>query len=146
MTYRIVVGVNGSSHSCSALRWALTEAASHSGEVAAVYAWQMPFVSNPVAFDREEVEKSASDFLIDAVSASVPSPEVPLYTLVAQGDPVDALTLAAKDADLLVLGIRGRSPLRALLRRSVSRGCAATAPCPVVLVKPGSDVLTIHSL
>lgn len=37
--------------------------------------------------------------------------------------------------DLLVLGIRGRSPFAGLLLGSVSQGAAATASCPVVLVK-----------
>lgn len=139
MRYRIVVGVDGSSHSRSALRWALADAAGHSGEVTAVYAWQMPFLSFPGAFDREELEKVSKNFLIDTVSAVAPSPAVPLRTLVAEGDPTEAMIAASKDADLLVLGIRGRSPFKGLLLGSVSQGCAAGAPCPVVLVKPSDE-------
>jgi hypothetical protein len=38
----------------------------------------------------------------------------------------------------MVLGIRGRSPAAGLLLGSVSQTCAASASCPVVLVKrPG---------
>src|SRR5216683_6384517 len=44
------------------------------------------------------------------VSAVAPSPPVPLHTLVAEGDPAESLLLASQDADLLVLGTRGRSP------------------------------------
>lgn len=55
--------------------------------------------------------------------------------MVAEGDTADALVTAAKDADLLVLGVRGRSPLAGLLLGSVSQVAAAAAPCPVVLVK-----------
>jgi len=59
MTYRVVVGVDGSPHGDAALRWALEEADKHDGgEVTAVYAWQVPFVSIPGAFDRDELEKA----------------------------------------------------------------------------------------
>jgi nucleotide-binding universal stress UspA family protein len=68
------------------------------------------------------------------VSEIVPAPAVPLRTLVAEGDPTEALVKASQEAGLLVLGIRGRSPFAGLLG-SVSRGSAATASCPVVLVK-----------
>jgi nucleotide-binding universal stress UspA family protein len=54
---------------------------------------------------------------------------------VAEGDPAEALITASKDADLLVLGTRGRSPLAGLLLGSVSQLCAAAASCPVVLIK-----------
>jgi nucleotide-binding universal stress UspA family protein len=54
MTYRIVVGVDGSVHGNAALRWALDEALAHAAEIIAVFAWQMPFIGIPGAFDREE--------------------------------------------------------------------------------------------
>jgi nucleotide-binding universal stress UspA family protein len=139
MSYRIVVGVDGSEHSNTALRWALKEAECHSGTVTAVLAWQVPFLSFPGAFDREELEKAYKAFLIETVSAIAPKPAVPLETLVAEGDATEAMVEASKDADLLVLGIRGRSPFAGLLLGSVSQGAAATAHCPVVLVKRTDD-------
>jgi nucleotide-binding universal stress UspA family protein len=135
MTYRIVVGVDGSVHSEAALRWALDEAEAHSGEVTALFAWQVPFLSFPGAFDRDELEKRSKEFLIETVSAIVPTPPVPLHTVVAEGDPTESLIAASRQAELLVLGIRGRSPFAGLLLGSVSQGAAATAACPVVLVK-----------
>ena len=136
MTYRIVVGVDGSEHSKAALRWALAEAEAHAGSmVSAVLSWQVPFLSFPGAFDREELEKAYKAFLIETVSAIAPKPAVPLETLVAEGDAAESMVEASKDADLLVLGIRGRSPFAGLLLGSVSQGAAATAHCPVVLVK-----------
>lgn len=140
MTYRIVVGVDGSEHSNAALRWALAEAEAHSGGmVTAVLSWQVPFLSFPGAFDRDELEKAYKSFLIETVSAIAPRPAVPLETLVAEGDPTEAMVEASKDANLLVLGIRGRSPFAGLLLGSVSQGAAATAHCPVVLVKRTDD-------
>jgi nucleotide-binding universal stress UspA family protein len=135
MTYRIVVGVDGSEHSSAALRWALQEAECHSGTVTAVLAWQVPFLSFPGAFDRDELEKAHQEFLIETVSGIAPKPAVPLETLVAEGDPTEAMVEASKGANLLVLGVRGRSPFAGLLLGGVSQGAAASAHCPVVLVK-----------
>jgi nucleotide-binding universal stress UspA family protein len=135
MTYRIVVGVDGSAHSNAAFRWALAEAEARSGEVTALFSWQVPFLSFPGAFDKDELEEAAKIFLNDTVSEISPSPAVPLRPVVAEGDPTESLVTASKDADLLVLGIRGRSPFTQLLLGSVSQGCAAAAHCPVVLVK-----------
>jgi nucleotide-binding universal stress UspA family protein len=134
MTYKVVVGVDGSPHSAAALRWALTDAEQHQGEVTAVFAWQVPFSSFPGLYDREALEEASKEFLIDKVSEVAPRPAVPLLPLVAEGDPAEALVVASKDADLLVLGTSGWSKLAGLLG-AVSQKCAAAAACPVVLVK-----------
>jgi len=135
MTFKVVVGVDGSPHSQAALRMALAEAEKRNGDVTAVFAWQVPFTSFPGLYDREALEKASKEFVIEQVSAVAPKPAVPLLPLVAEGDPAEALLAAAEDADLLVLGTRGRSRLGGLLLGSVSQMCAAAAPCPVLLVK-----------
>ena len=135
MSYKIVVGVDGSPHSTAALRWSLDQAASRAGEVTALFSWQLPFLSMPGAFDRDELEHAYRDFLVKTVSEVAPSPQVPLATVIAEGDAAQCLIIASKDADLLVLGIRGRSPVAGLMLGSVSQVCAASASCPVVLVK-----------
>jgi nucleotide-binding universal stress UspA family protein len=136
MTYRIVVGVEGSPQSIEALRWALGEAAVHpESEVRVVLAWQLPFLSNPAAFNREELQLTYEEFLVKTVSEIVPVPDFPLETLVAMGDTVETLVEAAKEAHLLVLGGRGRSSFAGLMLGSVSQACAARAECPVVVVK-----------
>jgi nucleotide-binding universal stress UspA family protein len=136
MSYRIVVGVEGSAQSIEALRWALDEAAVHpQAEVCVVLAWQLPFLSNPAAFNRDELQLTYEEFLIKTVSEIVPVPEFPLETLVAMGDTVETLVEAAKGAQMLVLGGRGRSAFTGLMLGSVSRACAALAECPVVVVK-----------
>jgi nucleotide-binding universal stress UspA family protein len=139
VTYRIVVGVDGSEHSNAALRWALAEAEAHSGMVTAILAWQMPFLSFPGAFNRDELDQGYKNFLIETVSAVAPTPAVPLETLVAEGDPTEALVEASKGANLLVMGTRGRSPFAGLLLGAVSQGAAANAHCPVVLVKRSDE-------
>jgi nucleotide-binding universal stress UspA family protein len=141
MTYNVVVGIDGSAHANAALRWALAEAEAHEdGQVTAVFSWQLPFVGFPGAFDKAELEQAAKNFLIETVSAAVPTPRVPLTTLVAQGDPAEALVAAAKGADLLVVGTRGRSPFMGAVLGAVSLRCATAATCPVTLVKlPGEE-------
>jgi nucleotide-binding universal stress UspA family protein len=135
MTYKVVVGIDGSPHGDAAFRWALKDAEAHQGQVTAVFVWQVPFSSFPGLYDREALEKAAKEFLVDKVSTIAPKPAVPLLPVVAEGDTAEALIIAAKDADILALGTRGRSPLAGLLLGSVSQVCAAAAPCPVVLVK-----------
>jgi nucleotide-binding universal stress UspA family protein len=126
MTYTIVVGIDGSEHSEAALRWALAQAEAHQGEVTAS------------AFDKDKLEQAAKNFLLETLSAVAPSPPVPLRSLVAEGDPAEALVAASKDADQLVVGSRGRAPFMGAVLGAVSLRCAATASCPVTLVKvPG---------
>ena len=56
------------------------------------------------------------------------------------GSPVETLLDIAgdEDAELIVVGSRGRGALRSALLGSVSRRLTAQAPCPVVIVTPGA--------
>jgi nucleotide-binding universal stress UspA family protein len=118
MTHRIVVGVDGSEHGNAALRWAVDEAKVHESEVIAVFAWQLPFVGIP-----------------DAVETVVRDTPVPITKLVAEGDVRASLIEAAKNADMLVLGSRGRRGFAALKLGSVSQECVQHVACPVVIIK-----------
>jgi nucleotide-binding universal stress UspA family protein len=135
MTHHIVVGVDGSEQGNAALRWAFDEAAVHGGELTAVFAWQMPFLDIPGAFDRKDVEALCKDFLVKTVASVEPDPTVPVQLLVAQGDVSESLIHAADGADMLVLGSRGRGGFAGLRLGSVSNECVAHANCPVVIVR-----------
>jgi nucleotide-binding universal stress UspA family protein len=56
------------------------------------------------------------------------------------GDPVERLTAVATEegAHLVVVGSRGRGPLKSALLGSVSHALAGKAPCPVVIVPAGA--------
>ena len=137
MSYQIVVGVDWSDHSQHALRWAIEQAEVRDGELTAVFAWQFPLIGIPGAFDRDSLEAEAKQFLSAEVAASNPPKELTINTLVAQGDPSASLLAACKNtnADLLVIGSRGREGFIGLLLGSVGQECAVHAPCPVVIVK-----------
>ncbi|TWP33627.1 universal stress protein [Leekyejoonella antrihumi] len=131
---RIVVGVDGSAHSMAALRWALQHAESLGWQVRAVYSWQLPMISIPGAFDQAQMQQLAGTELVRNVAQVSPNPAVPLEMSTAQGDPTECLLAACADASMLVVGTRGRSAFRGLLLGAVSQGCAAAAPCPVVII------------
>jgi nucleotide-binding universal stress UspA family protein len=139
MTFRVVVGVDGSDHGNTALRWAVDEAVVHGGEILAVFAWQMPFIGIPGAFDRDEVEKVSMSFLHETVTLVVPDAPIAVTKLVAQGDVSASLIEAARGADLLVLGSRGRGGFAGLKLGSVSNECVQHAACPVVIIKQAGD-------
>ena len=139
MAYRVVVGVDGSSHGNLALRWALDETLVHEGQLTTVFAWQMPFLEMPGAFDIDVIEGQAKTFLVEAVAKVERSPKVPVTLLVAQGDVSESLIEASRDADLLVLGSRGRGGFAGLKLGSVSQECVTHAACPVVIIKQRGD-------
>ena len=61
----------------------------------------------------------------------------PVRTLRPVGDPASELAELSRDLDLLVIGTRGRAPLRRALTGSVSRNLIATVRCPLLIVPPG---------
>jgi nucleotide-binding universal stress UspA family protein len=140
MTSRqIVVGVDGSEHGNAALRWAIEEARVHGSEIVAVFAWQLPLIGVPGAFDRHEMEQACKAFVEDAVAAVVTDQEVTITKLVAQGDVSGSLIEASRNAEMLVLGSRGRGGFAGLKLGSVSQECVQHAACPVVIIKQPGD-------
>jgi nucleotide-binding universal stress UspA family protein len=66
-------------------------------------------------------------------------PGVEVRALVVEDDPANALLEAAKGADLLVVGSRGRGGFKGLLLGSVGHQLAQHAPCPVVIHRRAAD-------
>lgn len=66
-----------------------------------------------------------------------PHPGIPLVTQVVEGHPAQTLTaMCQEDADLPVVGSRGRGAFEGMLLGSVSQHCVQHACCPVVVVRP----------
>ena len=141
MSGRIVVGVDDSPGAAAALRWALEEARLRGATLDVVHAWhQFIPVALPGAVTREpgrdDLEAAARE-LVTKVVDDVVGPSDPTVTVrveLGQGSPADVLITGAADADLLVIGSRGRGGFAGLLLGSVSQQCAHHAPCPVVIV------------
>jgi nucleotide-binding universal stress UspA family protein len=144
----IVVGVDGSPASRAALRWAAEEARLRGARLVAVRAWSFvppapmaePGMVPMPAIDYAgtiEAERDAVESELDAVFAEAfpEGPPVTVERMLVEGGAGDALEDAASDADLLVVGSRGRSGLAAALLGSVSKHVLQHAACPVVVVK-----------
>ena len=141
---RIVVGVDGSDTSKLALRWALNEAALWDAALVVAHAWNTPYPVEPWGMvvtpkDRRVFEQGSRDLIetmvAEAVRQGAPEPEWTSCSVEDASGP--GLVHLAADADLLVVGSRGRGGFAALLLGSTSLQCLHHASCPVTVVPRG---------
>ncbi len=138
---RIVVGVDGSPESLAALAWAIEEADRTGGEIDAVLAYdsglawidvgsefQAPILEQSATRAKEELHHALEGLGIEGSTSVLVRP------LVVEGQPARVLVELAGDADLLVVGSRGRGGFTGVMLGSVSQRCAGHSPCPVVVV------------
>jgi len=144
-TRRIVVGIDGSQQSRTALRWAVDEAQRNGGEIDAVLVYGSGLAWIDVGSDAQAMivaqsAQRAKEVLHDVLDTSDLPPDATarINPLVVEGEPASALVELASYADLLVVGTRGRGGFTGLLLGSVSQRCAERSPCPVVVV-PSPD-------
>ena len=133
----IVVGVDGSTGAAQALEWAVEEASFDKSRLSAVMAWSRPVIYGAYA----EIAVPFDSQLRDGAEASLRSivekvaSSVEIAQRVVEGPAVPALTQAAHDADLLVVGSRGSGGFASLLLGSVALGCAHHSSVPVAVVR-----------
>jgi nucleotide-binding universal stress UspA family protein len=139
---RIVVGVDGSQSAQAAVAWAIDVARLRGATVHAVCAYEQewgPVVDGLMSIETiDTLDRTFAD-AAKAVVADVEGagPEdVRVVGEVALGEASGALVAAAAEADLLVVGSRGRGGFASLLLGSVGQRCAATAPGVTVVVPP----------
>lgn len=139
---RIVVGVDGSAGSRAALRWAAAEAGFRGSDVVVVTGYLPTYV--PAAPDFGYVPLDPTDLLAEVqkmqdevvAETRAGAPEgVTIEQHLVKGRAADAVIEAAQNADMVVVGSRGRGGFRGLLLGSVSQQIAHHAPCPVVIVR-----------
>lgn len=139
---RIVVGVDGSHNGERALRWAVEEARLRDAELELVVAVPPARLFDAVtsATSREDLETSAESLmnrlLDEVVLPSVDTGGLTVHRTVRSADASEALVDAAADAQLLVVGARGRGGFRGLLLGSTAQQVVSHASCPVVVVVP----------
>ncbi|MEO8220244.1 MAG: universal stress protein [Specibacter sp.] len=139
-TFIIVVGFDGSESSLAALRWAVDEARLRQGRIRVITAWHYPPV--PSSIEDSSINDSfhtAERFQADALKA-VSTDGVDITGTLVRGYPATALLDASKDADILIVGSRGRGGFAGLLLGSVSTQVAHHASCPVLIVRHPSAV------
>jgi nucleotide-binding universal stress UspA family protein len=137
----IVVGVDGSNASRSALRWAVEHARTCGARVQVIHAWTVPDVgADPLAamiVAADELEEHARRELHLVVDdADEAGLVAPIERTLVRDDPGHALLDAAKGADLLVVGSRGLGAAGDAALGSVAHTVIRDAPCPVVVVPP----------
>lgn len=139
MRYGILVGVDGSSESDAAVRWAGDEARALDVPITLMHAIAPIVTSWPIApmpesileAEREnaaEVIEKARDLLADADPALEVQTELPFSTAVA------ALADASKDAFMVVVGSRGLGSFGRAVLGSVSTGLAHYGHGPVAII------------
>ncbi len=136
---RIVVGVDGSRSSQSALEWAADQAERTKSPLLAVTAWAWltsygPAPPIPSDFDPQ----AAAEEILEEAVAPVRSahPGITIETEALEGYAARVLVDRSEGAELLVVGSRGHGEVAGFLLGSVSAHCVSHAHCPVVVVRP----------
>ena len=139
---RVVVGVDDSPGGRAALAFAAQEAALRRAELHVICAWSMPGghfehakVPGPLRDACCEEAQTVLRRLADEMLG--PDPGVPVVLAVGEPPPARALIEASEQADLVVVGSRGRGGFAGLLLGSVSAQVAHHAHCPVTVVHAG---------
>jgi len=144
---RLVVGVDGSEASVRALRFGLGEALLTGAEVLVVSGWEVPLAADAASLAAEAGSPGEGVFerrcgeMVTGVLAEVVddrTAHLEISVVRERADPVEALLRAAEDADLVVVGSRGRGGVRGLVMGSVSQGVIHRSRVPVVVLPPHS--------
>jgi nucleotide-binding universal stress UspA family protein len=125
-----VAGADGSAASQRAIAFAFEEAALRNAPLLAVCALaDAPGGLGGSRNRQEEFEQAM-------IGLEKEHPETAVLRHVAIGGARDALLTAARDAQMLIVGSRGRGGLRGMLLGSVSQALICHATCPVGVVHP----------
>lgn len=152
----VIVGIDGSTASLRAARWAAREARAWDVPLHVIHAWSVPMVEWPVpggvSFPDAQPFRSASQEVLDQTVAALEDelgadrPEIEASSL--EGQPAHRLIEAAVGGRSLVLGTRGQGGFAGLLLGSVVAACLHHARTPVVavggnLVLPGAGPVVV---
>lgn len=130
---KIVVGLDGSDGSTTAMRWAAHEARRHDATLTALLAWGWPDQeSRDVVseLDQHHAELELRRWVTRSAAALA---DVDLLAIHAEAGP--ALIGASEWADLVVVGSRGRGSIGGMVLGSVSTTVAEHAHGPVAVIR-----------
>ncbi|MCI4657226.1 universal stress protein [Cryobacterium algoricola] len=134
--FHIVVGVDGSDPSLTALDWAIVEAKLRGADLTIVTTWSYPIMAGtpgdivPEDSFKEVCERIQADALTTAADSGLTA-----TGRIVRGGAVTVLLEAAQTADLLIVGSRGYGGFTGLLVGSVSNQLVHHAACPVLIVR-----------
>ncbi len=131
---RVLVGVDHSPGSLSALRLGVAEARRHDVPLAPVLVHEMVWTAAWDSGGLAGLEARERQALVSAATAAGAT-GLQIDPQIATGQPSATLLRLAGPQDLLVVGSRGRGGFAGLLLGSTSTQCAQHAPCPVVVVR-----------
>ncbi|MGW3498527.1 universal stress protein [Streptomyces sp. NPDC001020] len=135
----VAVGLDGSPESLAAADWAAREALLRGAELRIVHAGDQP------PHDQVSFTGPSAHMLLEVRTALMDRhPGLWVAAHQVPGPSVAALSAAADDAGLLVLGTRGPGRAAGLLLGSVARAVVARAERPVVLVRAGDGATDTH--
>ncbi|WP_370179571.1 universal stress protein [Rhodococcus wratislaviensis] len=136
----VVVGVDGSQHSEPAISMAFEEAGLRQSELVAVHAWSdivlqfSPDGGSEAEWLRDAANETA--LLSENLAGRAENyPDVKVRTLVVRDRPTRHLREQAENAQLLVVGSRGRGGFSSMLLGSTSRALMHSVVCPLLIVR-----------
>lgn len=135
MYQKILVPIDGSTHSKRALLEAIKIAKMTSGTITLLNIKNnRSNVLQPP--NRTSTDMAQNSVLIDG-QRLVQADGVSVETLLLEGNVVDQIVKTAKEEkfDLIVIGARGLSAIEEILLGSVSHGVVEKAPCPVIVTR-----------
>jgi nucleotide-binding universal stress UspA family protein len=138
----VVVGVDGSPASEAALGLAFEEASLRRAELVAVHTWLEHATDAAYAAALEPVLKvdalaeRGMEWLAERLAGWADKyHDVSVVRRVTRGRPIVNLLAAAADAQLLLVGSRGRGALAGVVLGSTSQALVYHAPCPLIVAR-----------
>lgn len=138
----VVVGVDDSPHSRAALGFGYAAARRCGVELIAVQAWHAEgLLSVPLPPEDQDLVRQRAEWSLGQQMEDWQArfPDVRAHAVVCRSHPVAALVDAARDAQLLVVGHRGRGGFTGLYLGSVASGVLRHAQCPVAVIPAPKD-------
>jgi nucleotide-binding universal stress UspA family protein len=131
-----LVGIDGSGASELATAIAFDEASRRNVELIALHAWSDVDVSEWAGIDWPATESTAEQVLAERLAGwQEQYPDVNVQRIVARDQPARQLVERSEEAQLLVVGSRGRGGFAGMLVGSVSETVAQLARMPVIVAR-----------
>jgi nucleotide-binding universal stress UspA family protein len=142
---RVVVGVDGSTDSSAALRFAFDAAARRGAGLTVVHTWDLDLDATAAALawsvDWQQADEQERASLAEALAGyAAEFPTVDVRRHVVHAHPVAELVRQSENAALLVLGTRGRGGVKGFVLGSVSQSDLHGADCPVAVISSGTTL------